>query len=227
MWEFFAAVGRTIWGVWTLDTSLGVWFAANPQSLQVSIAVAIAMLAGASILVGNSVVLFLNRIRGWRFFASLVLNGFSFVLLYAVQALAITRIGLMVTGQRVGLPVAIRAVLLATAPMILGFLELIPYLGPGTARILQAWGMVALWTVVEVLYGVNRSTALLITLIGWGLMQALSWMLAAPLTKLGNLVWLRLSGHSTLLTAHDLLAGQQFMPVEFDFTLPETGGRQP
>ncbi len=223
MWEFFSAVGKAIWGVWTLDSSMGPWFGAHPQNTE--IAIAVAMLAGASILVGNSVVLFLNRIRGWRFFASLVLNGLSFAFLYAVQALAIAGVGYLVTGDRVGPQVAIRAVLLATAPLVLGFFELIPYLGPGIARILQAWGMVALWVVVGVLYGVDRWTALAITLTGWGVMQALSWALSTPVTKLGNAIWKRLSGQPTLVTARDILSGHQFMPVEFDFTLPDVEGR--
>lgn len=223
MLDFFSAAGQAIWAIWTLDESMAPWFHTHPQNMQIAIAVAV--LAGASILVGNSVVLFLNRIQGWRFFASLVLNGFSFVFLYAVQAVAVAGVGFLVTGDRVGPQAAIRAVLLATAPLVLGFLELIPYLGPGIARILQAWGMVALWFVVGALYGVDRWTALAITLTGWGIMQALSWMLATPVTKLGNAIWTRLAGRPTLVTASDVLSGNQFMPVEFDFTLPEEEGR--
>jgi hypothetical protein len=222
---FLNDVGRAIWGVWTLDTSLGAWFVTLPY--QSAVAVTVALLAGASTLLGNSVVLFLNRVRGWRFGVSLLMNGVSMVVLYAVQALAIAVVGYLVTGNRVQPDLAVMAVLLATAPLILGFFELIPYLGPGIARILQAWGLVALWAVVAALYGVDRWTALFITLVGWGLMQLLSWALSRPISAVGRWIWRLVTGHATMLTAGDLLAGHQFTPVEFDFELPKAGGEKP
>ncbi|MDQ7992336.1 MAG: hypothetical protein AAGC63_06245 [Propionicimonas sp.] len=219
---FLNDVGHAIWGVWTLDTSLGQWFVTLPY--QTAVAVTVAVLAGASTLLGNSVVLFLNRVRGWRFGVSLLMNGVSMVVLYAVQALAIDVVGYLVTGNRVQADIAVKAVLLATAPLILGFFELIPYLGPGIARILQAWGLVALWAVVATLYAVDRWTALLITLVGWALMQLLSWALARPMSAVGRWIWRLVTGRPTMLTAGDLLAGHQFTPVEFDFELPRAGG---
>jgi len=219
---FLNDVGRTIWGVWTLDTSMGAWFVTLPYPT--AVAVTVALLAGVSTLLGNSVVLFLNRVKGWRFGVSLLMNGVSMVALYAVQALAIAVVGYFVTGSRVQTDTAVKAVLLATAPLILGFFELIPYMGPGIARILQAWGLVALWAVVAALYGVDRWTALFITLVGWGIMQVLSWVLARPMSAVGRWIWRLVSGRSTMLTSGDLLAGHQFTPVEFDFQLPRSGG---
>lgn len=213
---FLDALGRTIAGILTFDTSLGGWLAGYP--LVGWVAVTIALLAGISTLLGDSVVLFLNGIRGWRFGVSLALNGVGFVLLYAVQALVIALVGYLVTGERLSLTVATWAVLLSTAPLVFGFFELIPYLGTGLARVLQAWGVVALWVITGALFRVDRWTALLITLVGWGVMQLLSWLLARPLTAIGRRVWKVMTGHSTMLTAHDLLSGHVFAPVEFDPT---------
>jgi hypothetical protein len=223
--DFLAAVGSAIWGVWTLDRSLGDWFGPYPLSFWVS--VAIAMLAGASTLLGNSVVLFLNRVRGTRFVVSLLLNGLSMVGLYIAQAAVIAGVGYLVTGERLTLVLAAKAVMLATAPMIFGFFSLMPYLGPGVARLLQAWGLVALWVIVGVLYGVNRWTALLITGAGWAIMQGASWLLARPLTKVANAIWYRISGHRTMLTGEDLLSGHQFMPVEFTLDLSDEPEARP
>jgi hypothetical protein len=223
--DFLGTAGAAIWGVWTLDRSLGEWFGPHPLSLWVSFT--IAMLAGASTLLGNSVVLFLNRVRGTRFVVSLVLNGLSMVGLYVAQAAVIAGVGYLVTGERLTLVIAAKAVMLATAPMIFGFFQLMPYLGPGVARVLQAWGLVALWVIVGVLYGVNRWTALLITGAGWAIMQGASWLLARPLTKVANAIWYRVSGHRTMLTGEDLLSGHQFMPVEFTLDLSEPGETRP
>jgi hypothetical protein len=220
---FLDALGRAIRGVLTLDTSLGEWLSSYPFAGWVS--VTIAVLAGASTLLGNSVVLFLNRVRGWRFAISLLLNGLGFAALYVMQALVIALVGFLVTGERLSLLIAAQAVLLATAPLLFGFFELIPYLGTGIARLLQAWGVVALWAVVGTLYQVDRWTALLITLLGWGAMQLLSWALARPLTALGRWVWRLATGNPTILTAKDLLSGHQFVPVELH--PPDVRGRTP
>jgi len=220
--DFLGSLWRAILGVWGLDSSMAEWFRDYPHSLEISIT--IAMLAGISTLLGNSVVLFLNRIRGWRFALSLVFNGVSMVALFVVQAVVIALIGFLFTGDRLTFFQAARAVMLATAPLLFGFLELAPYLGPGIARVLQVWSLLALWTVVTVVYAVGYWEALLITGIGWAVMQGLSWALARPLSALGNTIWRALSGSPTLLTAQDLLSGHQFMPVEFDFDVSAVEG---
>ncbi len=210
--EFLALLGRAIGVVLTFDTSDGAWLAGYRHIG--ALAITVAVLAGVSTLLGNSVVLFLNGIRGARFAVSLVVNSLGFVLLYAVQALVIASVGYSVTGERLALTVAIWAVLLSTAPQIFGFFALIPYLGPGIARILQAWGVVSLWVIVGALYRVDRWTALLITLAGWGAMQLVSWLLAGPLSVLGRWVWRLTTGQATMLTAQDLLSGHLFAPVD-------------
>lgn len=220
--DFLGSLWRAIVGVWSLDSSMAEWFRDYPYALEISLT--IAMLAGISTLLGNSVVLFLNRIRGWRFAASLVINGVSMIALFAAQAVVIAVVGYLVTGDRLSLTTAARAVMLATAPLLFGFLELAPYVGPGIARVLQVWSLLALWVIVGVVYQIGYWPALLVTGLGWGVMQGLSWALAKPLTALGNGVWRKLSGNSTLLTAQDLLSGHQFMPVEFDFDVPAVEG---
>jgi len=96
--DFLGSLWRAILGVWGLDSSMAEWFRDYPHSLEISIT--IAMLAGVSTLLGNSVVLFLNRIRGWRFALSLVFNGVSMVALFVVQAVVIALIGFLFTGDR-------------------------------------------------------------------------------------------------------------------------------
>ncbi len=221
MGDFLGSLWRAITGVWSLDSSMAEWFRNYPQSLEISIT--IAMLAGISTLLGNSVVLFWNRIRGWRFGVSLVFNGVSMVGLFVVQSVVIALVGYLITGDRLTIFNAARAVMLATAPLLFGFLELAPYVGPGIARVLQVWSLLALWTIVGVVYRVDYWQALLITGLGWAVMQGLSWALAKPLSALGNRIWRLLSGSPTLLTAQDILSGHQFMPVEFDFDVPAVG----
>ena len=211
--EFLESVWLVVWGVLTGDQAVAEWFVIHPLTLEISLTVAI--LAGVSTLFGDSVVLFLNRVRGWRFAMTMGFNAVGFVLLYALQAFVIAVVGPLIVGHTPGLAAVIRGVMLATAPMILGFLVLIPYLGPAIARVLQAWGLLVLWLVVDVLFATDLWTALLITGLGWGLMQLLSWSLYRPAQWLGDRIWRVITGTPSMMTGRDLLSGHMFMPLDY------------
>ncbi len=211
--DFWASVGHALWGVLTFDRSTAEWFAANPFNGEISLTVA--MLAGASTLLGDSAVLFFNRVRGIRFVVSLLLNGLGMVGLYVVQAVVLVFVGDAIVGHGPVAPFVIRGMLLSTAPMVFGVLALIPYFGPAIARLLQAWSVVALWVIVQVLYGTGLWPALLATLVAWGSMQVISWALAKPLGILGARIWRLVTGSPIMLTGRDLLSGHPFVPVEY------------
>ncbi len=211
--DFMASVWLVIWGVLTGDESVTEWFRIHPLNLEISMTVA--ALAGASTLLGDSVVLFLNRVRGWRFAITMLLNALGFVLLYALQALVIAIVGPLVVGHSPGLAAVTRGVMLATAPLVFGFFVLIPYLGPAIARVLQAWGLLVLWVVVDVLFQTDLWTALLVTGIGWAVMQLLSWSLSKPVAWIGDRIWRLVSGQPSMMTGRDLLSGHMFMPLDY------------
>jgi hypothetical protein len=213
--DSIASVGVAIWAMLSLDPNSVSWFRAHPLNLQISATVA--ALAGVSTLLGDSVVLFLNRVRGWRFVVTLLLNGVAMVGLYALQALMIAVIGPLVVGHSPGLLVITKGVMLATAPMVFGFLGLIPYSGPAITRLLQAWGVLTLWIVVAALFQADFFASLLITLIGWGAMQLLSWGLSRPVSWVGDRIWRVVTGKPSMMTGHDLLSGQMFMPLDAGF----------
>lgn len=213
--DFIATVAVDIWGVLTLDPNASYWSAAHP--LTIGMAVTIAVIVGISTLLGDSVVLFLNTVRGWRFALSLVLNGVGFALLYLVQAVVIALVGPLVTGYSPPFGLVVRAVLLSTAPLVLGFLVLIPYLGPAIARVLQLWGLVILGLMNIVVFRCGILETIIITGTGWGAMKLLSWALARPVGWLGDRVWRLATGRPSLMTGQDLLSGQVFMPLEHRF----------
>jgi len=217
--EFMASVWLVIWGVLTGDESITSWFKTHPFSLEMAVTVAI--LAGISTLFGESVVLFLNRVRGWRFVITMLINATGFVLLYGLQALVIAIVGPLMLGHGPGLVTVTKGVMLSTAPMIFGFLVLIPYLGPAIARLLQAWGLLVLWLVVQVLFQTDSGTALLVTAIGWGVMQLLSWSLSRPVSWLGDRIWRLATGKPAMMTGRDLLSGHMFMPLDAPAELGE------
>ena len=212
---FLAAVWRAIVGVWGLDRSTSEWFNLHPANLQ--IAITVAALAGVSTLLGDSMVLFFNRVRGLRFAFSLLLNGVAMVLLYGLQALVVHGMGLLLLGHSPGLGTVVRGVMLATAPLVFGVLALVPYFGPAVARFLQAWGVIALWVIVGVMFDVDRWWALVVTVAAWVVMQALSWAFARPVAWIGDRIWKVVTGKPSMMTGRDLLAGYPFMPLGHRF----------
>jgi len=210
--DFFTSVGLAIWAMLTLDPGVDGWFRAHPLTIEV--AMAVAALAGISTLLGDSVVLFLNRVRGWRFVVTLLLNGVAMIGLYAVQAVVIAIIAPLVVGHSPGPSVILRGVMIAAAPMVFGFLALVPYAGPGITRLLQAWGVLTLWLVVDAMFQVGLFTGLLVTLIGWGVMQLLSWGLSRPVSWVGDWIWRVVTGKPAMMTGQDLLSGHLFMPLD-------------
>lgn len=218
---FWESVGHALWGVFTLDRSTAEWFVANPDNGR--IALTVALLAGVSMLLGDSAVLFFNRVRGVRFAISLLLSGLGMVCLYFVQAVVLTLIGDWIVGHEPVAPYVIRGMLLSTAPMVFGVFALVPYFGPAIARFLQAWSVVALWVIVQLLYGTGLWPALLVSLVAWGSMQVMSWVLAKPVAYLGSRIFRVVSGRPVMLTGRDLLSGHPFLPVEV--SADEAGGR--
>lgn len=213
---FIASVGAAIWMALTLDPSAAALTSVHP--LTMSVAVTVALLAGASTLLGNSVVLFLNRVRGWRFVVTLVLNGVAMVALYVAQAVVIAVIGPLIAGYSPGFAVIVQGVLLATAPMVFGFLGLIPYAGPAITRVLQAWGVVVLWSIVAVTFQQGFLISGLITVLGWGVMQLLSWATSGPIGWAGDRIWQWVTGRPSMMTGSDLLSGHFFMPLDSGHT---------
>lgn len=214
--EFLGSVGAAIGAVLSLNPDAIEWIWSDPDRL--AIAVTVAILAGASLMLGDSVILYLNRLRGWRFALTLLLNGVGLALLYAVQAGVIVLIGPWIAGYSPGLELILTGAMLATAPLVFGMFVLIPYFGPGIAVCLQVWAMVALWMINGVLFATDRWTALWITLLAWLCMQVLSRAFATPVARVGDWIWRLISGRPSMITASDLLSGHLFLPLEQRFS---------
>lgn len=224
---FFGFLG-TVWEAGhrsrRLDPSLLSWVEAQPHPL--ALAISLALVAGLSTLLGSSVVLFINRVRGARFWFSILVNASSLVVLYLLQSMVVHLAGLLILGANTSLLEVVLAVMLASGPMVFGVLALFPFLGPWIARLLQVWSFVALWMLLTSGYRTGLWPALLVAGIGWGVMQFFAWAFARPMTWLSDRVWVVFTGRPSMLTGHDILAGHPFMPIGADSASTITGGHR-
>lgn len=220
-WFFGLLEGVFEWilSLLTFDPVVVQQMESDPRATR--IALIIAFLAGMSMLIGDSVILFLNRIRGARFFFSVILSGLALVLLYVLQAVVIFVVGHLIVGDGPPFANVLRGVMFATAPMLFGFLVLIPWAGPGIARLLQVWVNICLWQIVVVTFGVDVWLGLVITVIGWVAMQFMSWVFSKPVTWIGDRIWRLVTGKPSLLTGEDILAGRPFIPLVVESSKPQ------
>jgi hypothetical protein len=202
IWEFIGYVGTAILAALTFNSEQLTLLAASPQSWTLSAAIAFS--GGISMLLGQSVVLFLNRVPPRRFAISLVLNGVIFAIELALWAIVLWLTAWLFFREVPAPAAAIRLIGLSSAPFVFGFLVLIPYLGPVIARLLYVYSLLIAIDVAQGIIGVQFLQALGVVSAGWVLMLVLSNTIGRPIVWLRNWLWRRLVGQPAFRTSHDV-----------------------
>lgn len=210
MLEFLDAVFTFVGYVWR---GIGMALELNPRLLPIvetypqsrSVILVIAILAGASQLLGQSVVLFVNRVRPGRFALSLFTNGLLFAISLLVWGFTIWLAGRWIFDVTQPVGVTIRIVALGSAPFVFGFLVLIPYLGTFIGRVLWVWSLLIVVAGVSFLFQIGFIRALVCVGLGWLIMMLMTATIGKPIIALRNRVWQRIVGSSLDATTHDIL----------------------
>ena len=195
----FSAIGYAL----RLDPAVYSAAITHPRSTEVILG--IVFLAGVSTLLGQSVVLFINRVRRGRFIFSMILNGFIFIISYTIWGIAIGVVG------RFMFPVSpdpwsmVRLVGLSTAPLVFGFLILIPYMGTAIGKLLSVWELLIMTTVVQFEFQAEFMAAAVCVGLSWLLMLLLTNTLGKPVVKLRNYIWRKVTGSDLDTTPQDIL----------------------
>lgn len=153
----------------------------SEDGLGLGIALLVVALAGLSEGVGQSLVLFINRITPRRFVLSLLLSAATHAVGYIFWAATIWLVGVRLFGRQEEFVVVARAVGLAYAPQLFGFFILTPYLGSLFALVIGVWTLLA--TVVAVHAGLELTIwqAVACSGVGWLLGQVIRRTLGRPL----------------------------------------------
>ena len=164
--------------------------AANSAQAQ-SAALVIAFLAGVSEMLGQSVILVVNRVALYRFLASLAFTGLTYVvtaLAWGLSALAVaplTRVGVLGLADFSGV---MGVLALAFAPRLLGLFSIAPYFGAAFGNLLEAWAMMLAMFGLHVALDLPVGAAVFCGGAGWALSfvlrNFLGRLLAKPLGRL-------------------------------------------
>lgn len=149
-------------------------------------ALAIVALAGLSAAIGQSLVLFINRIRPWRFAVALLLSVVSYLAGYVVWTTAVWAVGVYLFGAQASWVALAAVVGLAYAPQILSFFELVPFFGNPFGILLSLWSMALVVAAVQVGLGLEAWQAVVAAGLGWLLYQLLRRTLGRPVYALWN-----------------------------------------
>lgn len=168
------------------------------------VALLIVTLAGLSEALGQSVILFVNRLRPRRFILALMITAASHVLGYLVWTVTVWLVGVYVFGQQVSIIAIACVVGVAYAPQTLAFFELTPFLGNPFSIILSLWSMVAIIMAVRVGLNLSLWQALLASGLGWVIIQLWRRTIGRPIYGLGRWLQRRAAGVPLELTVADL-----------------------
>jgi len=213
MGEFFQFI-RYVWNgigmAMRLDPKVFAYVEQYQRSVWVILV--IALLGGASLLLGQSVILFVNRVKPGRFVMSLLMNGIVFTLSLIVWAICIWIIGRFFFDNPPTVRVVMRMVGLGAAPYIFGFLILAPYAGNFFGRVISVWRFLIVLAGIDYLYPRGFWASLIVVGLSWLLMMLLTAVAGKPVIALRNKLWHRISGSDLDSSVQDILLSYSRVP---------------
>jgi hypothetical protein len=158
------------------------------------VALAIAFVAGISDMVGQSVVLFANRVSPRRFGFSVVASALVLIVsifFYAFSIWLIVKFVFFLPG-RFGLILILVA--LSYAPIVFSFASLLPYLGNFIYQAVRIWSLLALVVGVRAVAGAVFWQGILACLLGWLFIQFIVHMPLLRIKAIDAWLWRVMTG---------------------------------
>jgi len=161
-------------------------FAAHALQGDWPIALALVLLAGLSQAVGQSIILFVNRVGPLRFAFSLLVGALLYGFGYVFLVLGTWLTCLMPSAPHVPLVTLAIAMAYAYVPLLFAFLAAMPYLGSPVLGALRIWHLAALVVAFSSLANVSTISGLEHVGLGWLLLQILERTIGQPIANLGR-----------------------------------------
>lgn len=206
--------------VWEL---LGWIFVLNSEAFQKSatlpggllLAICVVVLSGLSLTVGQSIILFINRVKPVRFIFTLVVSAILYLFEFLFLVLSTWAITLLPHSVHVPLPTLIIVLGLSYAPLLFSFLGALPYLGMPLLRILSIWHLLAMVVGFGAVANIGAGFAFGYVAFGWFVKEVLENTIGQPVARLGKNIADRVAGVE--LTANRRELGEQ-VRSRFDST---------
>lgn len=180
-WGYLQALFQVVGAVLRLDPQ--VFIAMRGVQTITGISLGVVIVAGLMRMLGQSIVLFANRVRPAAFLVRILLDTLLFILSVLLMGVVVWIIArLFNPGSSLTLGEILRTVPLAYAPYWLGALVLAPYLGIWIERGLKVYVFLALVVVSQGAFNQPFFNALIYALIAWFTVVLLNTLISRPLT---------------------------------------------
>lgn len=146
------------------------------------------LIAGLSQAIGQCVVLFLNRVKPFRFFLSLLVAAIIFAFSFEFWAFSTWLTSTIVFKGNASFGSVARVLSLSYAPQMFDFLGGLPYLGIPIFVLLSVWSLLGMVTGLNVLTGLGIWGSFICAGLGWLLFQILQRTIGRPIMACGR--WL-------------------------------------
>lgn len=158
------------------------------------LSLSVVFVAGVSSALGQSLVLFANRVAPRRFLASLLLSGAVFTAVYLFWSTSLWLIATFGFGHASPYVNALRTVGLAYSPQLFGFLVLTPYFGSFVAALLSVWNLLAIVIATGAVFHLTTLQSVASAALGWMLLQVLQRTIGRPVLALGRRLRIAVAG---------------------------------
>jgi len=158
-----------------------------------------------SLLIGNSIVLFANRVSRSQFIRSLLAFGFLFLLAFIFWTLSVQLLSSLLFGVHKPFVDVFIIVSKSFTPLILGFLILLPHFGYYLFALLRVWVVFNLIINVAHAYEFGLIQALIVSLLGWILLELMTSLSFLPLGALKRWFLKVTTGKSEYRDPNDLV----------------------
>ena len=189
---FLAAMWEVAGGVMRLNPDVFRLVITSPGAGWV--ALVIAFVAGISDMIGQSVVLFANRVSPRRFGVSLVMAALLFifsVFFYAFSIWLIVKFVFFLQGRFATILILVA---LSYAPLVFSFAALLPYLGNFIYQAVRIWSLLALVVGVRAIAGAVFWQGILACLLGWLFIQFIVHMPLLRIKAIDAWLWRVMTG---------------------------------
>jgi hypothetical protein len=138
----FDRIWEILGWVFALNGKVFQWVATSLGGL--TFAMFVVLLAGLSLAIGQSIILFINRVKPIRFIFSLLINAILYLCEFLFLVVSTWLICLPSRSVHLSLPTLFTVLGLGYAPLLFSFLGALPYVGFPVLRILSIWNLLAM-----------------------------------------------------------------------------------
>ncbi|MBV9390056.1 MAG: hypothetical protein JOZ78_26835 [Chroococcidiopsidaceae cyanobacterium CP_BM_ER_R8_30] len=160
-----------------------------------TIALLVVLIAGLSLAVGQSVILFINRVKPARLIFSLLLNAVLFVFGFLFLVFSTWLTGWFPGFVQIPWHDLVKALGLSYAPLLFSFLSALPYAGVPLLNLLSVWHLLAMVAGVSAVASLSPSgvniqlggaNAFAHVAFGWFTLHLLQGTIGQPIAELGR-----------------------------------------